>query len=60
MVTVKIYDLLGKEMATLVDEHLTPGKYERTWDAGDVASGVYLCRMTAGSYSTVRKMVVMK
>ncbi len=48
-VTLKVYTLLGKEVATLVSEELQAGSYKVEWDARGVPSGVYLCRMFAGS-----------
>ncbi len=58
--TLKIYNFLGQEVATLVDELKDPGYYTVTWDAGDMASGVYLCRLTAGTYTETKRMVLMK
>jgi hypothetical protein len=40
-VTLKVYDVLGREVVTLVDERKQPGVYALTWDAGNVPSGVY-------------------
>ncbi|MBX2990995.1 MAG: T9SS type A sorting domain-containing protein [Bacteroidetes bacterium] len=51
-VTLKIYDLLGREVATLVNERMSPGTYSATWNAAAFASGVYLYRMQAVSAST--------
>jgi PKD repeat protein len=59
-VTMKIYDILGEEVATLVSERLTAGQYKYEWDAGSFASGVYLYRIQAGDYVDVKKMVLMK
>lgn len=49
-VTLKVFTLLGKEVATLVSEELGAGSYRVGWDARGVPSGVYLCRMFAGSF----------
>jgi hypothetical protein len=57
---LKVYDLLGREVATLVNEKKEPGRYQVTWDAGNVPSGLYLYKLTAGSYVSVRKMLVLK
>jgi hypothetical protein len=46
-VTLKIYDVLGREVATLVNEHRAPGYYEYKWNAGRMSSGVYIYRITA-------------
>jgi hypothetical protein len=57
---LKVYDLLGREVATLVNEVKDPGSYEVTWDASGVASGVYFYRLNAGSFSETRRLVLMK
>jgi hypothetical protein len=51
-VNLKIYDLLGKEVATLVAEKLPAGKHQRVWEAKGLASGVYVYRLEAGDHST--------
>ena len=51
-VLLKIYDVLGGEVATLVSEHQRPGNYKVTFDAATLASGVYYYRLTAGDPST--------
>jgi hypothetical protein len=52
--------MLGREVTTLVDETKAPGSYEVTFDAGRLASGVYLYRITAGPYTHSRKMLLLK
>jgi hypothetical protein len=59
-VSLKVYDVTGREMATLVAENLMPGDYEYRWDARRFASGIYFYKIKAGSFSKTRKMVVMK
>jgi hypothetical protein len=59
-VSLKVYDMLGREVATLVHQELTPSSYSITWDAANVASGVYLYKLDAGNYSIAKKMVLMK
>jgi hypothetical protein len=59
-VRIVIYDLLGRVVATLLDEVKAPGTYSVTWDATGLASGVYICRMEAGNYVQTRKVVLMK
>ena len=61
-VTLTIYNLLGRKVTTLVDESLGPGRYVRIWNGKDgagrpVPSGVYFCRLTAGGYDKVGKML---
>jgi hypothetical protein len=58
--TLKVYNVLGQELVTLVHEVQEPGQYSVTWDASDVASGVYFYRLDAGDYSATRRMVLMK
>jgi len=58
--TLKIYNILGQEVATLVDEVKEPGYYTVTWDAPEMASGVYFYCLTAGEFTTTRNMVLMK
>jgi hypothetical protein len=57
---LSIYDLLGREVATLVNEVKAPGTYEVKLDGSGIASGVYLYRLTAGNQSVIRKMMVTK
>jgi hypothetical protein len=59
-VTLAVYDILGREVATLVDGHQEVGQKTVTWNASGLASGVYVCRLQAGSFSAVRKLVLMK
>jgi hypothetical protein len=59
-VTIKVFDLLGKEVATLVDEQKSAGTHEVRMTAGALASGVYLYRMQSGEYVSVKKMILMK
>jgi len=58
-VSLRVYDLLGREIATLVHETLEPGFHTRFFDATHFSSGVYLYRLTAGSFSQTRKMVLL-
>lgn len=60
LVVLKIYDILGKEIATLVNEKQSPGNYEVTFDAGNLPSGVYLCKIQAGSYVKIKKMMLIR
>ena len=59
-VSLKIYDILGREVATLVSEKLSAGSYRRQWDAKTFSSGVYFYRMEAGSYSETKKLALVK
>jgi hypothetical protein len=59
-VKLVVYDLLGREVAVLVNERKGPGSYEVTFDAAGISGGVYLCRLTAGSFIQTRKMIVVR
>ncbi|MBM2841703.1 MAG: uncharacterized protein HW412_2231 [Bacteroidetes bacterium] len=59
-VILRIYDVLGKEIATLVNEPLIPGSYEKTFDGSGLASGMYFYRMQAGTFVETRKLVLLK
>jgi 1,4-alpha-glucan branching enzyme len=59
-VTLKVYDVLGREVATLVDEVQSPGTYSVSFDGSRLASGVYLYRFHAGSYAETKKLILMK
>jgi hypothetical protein len=60
LVVIKIYNLSGKEVATLLNEHQKPGSYSILWNARSVPSGIYLCRMKAGSYRESFKLTILK
>ena len=57
---MKLYDILGREVQTLVNEQQAPGAYRIELNAGGFASGVYYYRIEAGPYSQVRKMLLIK
>jgi len=59
-VTLKIYNLLGSEIATLVNEEKNYGTYKVNWNAQNIPSGVYFSKITAGEYSKVIKMILLK
>jgi len=58
--TLKVYDILGREVATLVSEEKSVGTYELTWYAENLPSGIYFYRLLAGSFVETKKMVLMK
>ncbi|MCX6143849.1 MAG: aryl-sulfate sulfotransferase [Ignavibacteriales bacterium] len=58
--TLRIYDMLGREIATLIDEEKNPGRYTVRWDAGKVASGVYFYRLIAGDFVQTRRMALIE
>jgi hypothetical protein len=59
-ITLKIYNIVGEEIATLLSASLPSGSHSVAWDASHMASGVYLYRFQAGNHVETRKMVLMK
>jgi len=59
-ISLKVYDELGNEVATLVNEVRPTGNYEVEWNASAFASGIYYYRLKAGSYIEIKKMVLLK
>lgn len=59
-VTIRVYDVLGREVTTLVDSKVSPGKYSVDFNGARYASGVYFFRMTAGNYVSIQKMLLLK
>ncbi|MDO8469573.1 MAG: T9SS type A sorting domain-containing protein [bacterium] len=59
-VTLKVYDLVGREVAMLADEVMQAGAYERTFDASGLASGVYVYRLQSGGNVATQRMTLMK
>ena len=55
-----VYDLLGNEVATLVNENLNPGTYEVTWDASNFASGIYFYKLETENFSETKKLILLK
>ena len=60
LVTLKIYDVLGKEVATLINEERLAGEYEVEFNAADLASGIYLYKIETLKFSATRKMLLLK
>ena len=58
--TLKVYDVLGREVATLVDGERSAGVHTVSWDASRLSSGVFLYRLKVGDFSDVKKMILMK
>ena len=59
-VTLKVYDILGKEIATLVNEEKTIGNYEVEFDGKNLPSGVYFYKFKVGDFIEIRKMVLLR
>ena len=58
--TIKIYDVLGSEVATVIDEFKSAGKYEIKFDASGLSSGIYFYSLQSGSFKETRKMILTK
>jgi hypothetical protein len=59
-VNVKVYDIMGKEVATLVNEIEEPGAHSLNFNAENLSSGIYFYKITAGEFSSVKKMILIK
>ncbi|MEO0293418.1 MAG: FG-GAP-like repeat-containing protein [candidate division WOR-3 bacterium] len=59
-VRIVICDLLGREIASLVNEVKKPGRYTVDWNVGNLKNGVYFCKMEASNFTAVRKLILMK
>ena len=60
LVSLKVYDMLGREVATLVREHKPPGSYQVEFDARTLSTGIYIYRLTVGGFSQSRKLIVVR
>ena len=60
LVSLKIYDVLGREVTTLVNEEKPAGTYEVTWNAANLPSGLYFYQIKAGSYTATKKLLLLK
>jgi hypothetical protein len=59
-VTLRIYSILGEEVATLVSQRLSAGNYKYDWDASNLSSGIYFYKIEAGDFIQTQKMILMK
>ena len=59
-VTLKVYDILGREVATLVNKYEATGNYSVTFNASNLASGVYIYQIRAGNFTASKKLLLMK
>lgn len=59
-VELKVFDILGREIAILVNEYLKSGSYEVNWNASDLPSGVYLLKINAGEFNSMKKLILLK
>jgi hypothetical protein len=60
LVTLKVYDIMGREVTTLVNEQKPAGEYEVIFNGDELSSGVYFYKLQSGSYSSVKKLVLIK
>ena len=59
-VSLKVFNAMGTEIATLVDEQKAVGEYLIEWNAAGLAGGIYFCRLQGGSFSETQKLVLQK
>ncbi len=59
-VLLKVYDILGNEVASLVNEYKPAGNYEVEFDAGKLSGGIYFYKLTSGAYSSTKKMILLR
>lgn len=58
--TLKVYDVLGNEVATLIDEYRPTGRYEVEFDASKLSSGIYFYKLQAGLFTQTKKMIILR
>jgi len=59
-VSIEVYNLLGRQVTTLICEEQQPGSHQVAWNAGDIPSGVYFYRIHAGNIAETKKMLLLK
>jgi hypothetical protein len=59
-VTLKVFDILGRETASLVNESKEAGNYSLTFNAGNIPSGIYFYKLTSGSFMATKKLILLK
>jgi hypothetical protein len=59
-VSLKVFDSIGREVATIVSEELPAGNYSRQWNAASMSSGIYFYRLQAGSFIETKKFVSLR
>ncbi|MGB8317163.1 MAG: T9SS type A sorting domain-containing protein, partial [Ignavibacteriaceae bacterium] len=60
LVTLKVFDILGREVATLIDEEKPAGQYTINFNAAELASGVYFYQLKAGNFLRTKKLLLLK
>ncbi len=59
-VTLKVYDMLGQEVATLINQFMNAGKFETAFDASNLPTGIYTYSLTVGNFQSVKKMILIR
>jgi len=59
-ISLKVFDLLGREVATIVSEEMLAGSYSRIWNASNIPSGIYFYRLQAGSFTEAKKLILLR
>ena len=59
-VSLKIFDVIGREVATIVSEEMSAGSYSKQWNAANISSGIYFYRLQAGSFTETKKLVLLR
>jgi hypothetical protein len=59
-VKLKVFNVLGKEVATIISEEMPARNYSRQWNAANMSSGVYFYRLQAGSFKQTKKLILLK
>ncbi|MEJ2195970.1 MAG: T9SS type A sorting domain-containing protein [Ignavibacteriaceae bacterium] len=60
MVSLKVYDVLGNEVVSLVNENKVAGNYSVQFDASNLPSGIYIYRLTSGQFTSSKKLILLK
>ncbi|MBU1919789.1 T9SS type A sorting domain-containing protein, partial [bacterium] len=60
MVKLKVFDVIGRQVATLIDKNMTAGSHQVMFDGAGLTSGIYFARMTAGSKTMTQKMMLIR
>ncbi len=57
---IKIYDVIGRQVATLIDDEYQPGQYKVVFEAGQLATGLYIYRIQASNFRDTKKLMLLK
>jgi hypothetical protein len=59
-VSLKVFDILGREVGSIVSEEMSAGNYTKQWNAAKFSSGIYFYRLQVGTYTETKKLVLLK